>query len=77
MDKDLSQAVIKFEKFRKKRLQTKEDEGFEGWDLIYLYEILDRLLKKAAKLSTGKMTKKDCADVANFANFIFHYLDNK
>ena len=77
LPEDLAEAVDKFEKFRIKRLEQTEKEGFGGWHLIHFCDIPDRLLKKAAKLATGKMTKKDCADVANFANFIFDYLSKK
>lgn len=78
----LEETLEKFTKEMKRRLFSKVDEGFFGWDdTFYAGSILERMQCLAKEISKNggilDQDRKHLLDIANFAMMLFNFGKNK
>jgi hypothetical protein len=72
LDDELEEAFNNFTEAMKKRLLSKQEQGYSGWDRPYAYEIQERFILTAAE-GVVKKNLKSFVDVANYALFLFEF----
>ena len=74
MEKLLRLACIDFEWACRKKLETKEKQGWFGWDNPDNKEKLERYLIEHTE---KPLTQRNLIDIANFCNFLWNLIENK